>query len=188
VRSRSLASGAAFSFLVGCLLVGCRTGAPMSPVVAPSPRPAAQLPAEVAPAEAPPATPAPAAKPEAKHYENTVRWSTASEVDNFGYDVYRSLSADGPFERLTRDPIPGAGTTDVPQRYSYVDNTIDPHQAYYYYVESISLSGQRERFTPVIRAKPKLPPPGSEPPPGPSPTVAPPGLADSRFRASSFRV
>jgi hypothetical protein len=154
---RGLASAAAVF-----LLVGCRTGAPVSPVA--SPPPAAEVPA---------AAHAPAAEPEARHYENTVRWSTASEVDNFGYDVYRSMSADGPFERLTRDPIPGAGTTDLPQRYSYVDAAIDPHQAYYYYVESISLSGERQRFTPVIRAKPKLPPGGSEPQPGPE--VTPPG-------------
>jgi hypothetical protein len=145
------------------LLLGCRTAAPPAPV---SPAPVAPPPAA---AQAPAAEP----KPEAvEHYENTVRWSTASEVDNFGYDVYRATSADGPFERLTRDPIPGAGTTDLPQRYSYVDDSIDPHQAYYYYVESISLSGERERFTPVIRAKPKLPP--SEPAAQPSPEVTPP--------------
>ena len=28
--------------------------------------------------------------------ENTVRWTTASEVDNYGFDVYRSTAEDGP--------------------------------------------------------------------------------------------
>ena len=143
---RGLSSAAA-----AFLLLGCRTVTSVSPPVAPPPPAVAEAPASQAPAAEP--------------YKNTVRWSTASEVDNFGYDVYRATSEDGPFERITRDPVPGAGTTDLPQRYSFVDEAIDPHQTYYYYVESISLSGERERFTPVIRAKPKLPPgePASQP-------------------------
>ena len=90
-------------------------------------------------------------------YTNTIRWTTASEVDNFGFDVYRSESEDGPFDLLTEEPVEGAGTVDEPQKYVFVDDTIDPTKAYYYYVESISMSGTRERFTPVVRAKPKKP-------------------------------
>lgn len=102
-----------------------------------------------------PSPPVEAEEPEGG-YTNTLRWKTASEVDNFGFDVYRSESEDGPFERLTERPVQGAGTSDVPSEYSWVDTAIDPRRAYYYYVESISMSGERERFTPVIRAKPKL--------------------------------
>lgn len=90
-------------------------------------------------------------------YKNTIRWATASEVDNFGFDVYRSESEDGPFERLNAEVIEGAGTTDEPSHYEFVDDTIDPRKAYYYYVESISMSGERELFTPIRRARPKLP-------------------------------
>ncbi len=90
-------------------------------------------------------------------YKNTVKWATASEVDNFGYDVYRSQSEEGPFERLNPEVIEGAGTTDEPTRYRYVDDTIDPHTTYYYYVESISMSGVRERFTPIAKVPPKIP-------------------------------
>jgi hypothetical protein len=98
----------------------------------------------------------PAAEPET--YDNTIRWATASEVDNFGFDVFRSESEDGPFEKLNDRVIEGAGTSDEPQRYQFVDDTIDPRKTYYYYVESISMSGTRERFTPVGKAKPKIPP------------------------------
>ena len=86
---------------------------------------------------------------------NTVRWSTASEVDNFGFDVYRSESEEGPFTRLTSSPVPGAGTSDEPHAYQYVDATIETGRPYFYYVESLSLAGERERFTPVIRAPAK---------------------------------
>jgi len=115
------------------LAVACRSTAP-----APVPTVAAPL------AEEPPLS-------------NTLRWSTASEVDNFGFDVYRGLSEEGPFERLTADPIPGAGTTDTPSQYSHVDSGIEPDTTYYYYVESISLQGMREQFTPIIKAAGKRP-------------------------------
>ncbi len=92
--------------------------------------------------------------------KNTVRWTTASEVDNFGFDVYRAEKEEGPFKRLTKQPIPGSGTSDTPSSYKWVDDTIKPDQEYFYYVESISMSGTRERFTPVFRAPPKPAPGG----------------------------
>lgn len=87
--------------------------------------------------------------------ENSIKWSTASEVNNFGYDVYRADSEEGPFRKMTEDPIPGAGTVDTPTSYEFVDDTIAPETVYYYYVESISMDGERERFTPVFPSKPK---------------------------------
>ena len=147
---------AAWAVVGAAVLMACAGGAPPAPAPVEGAAPAATPSAEPQPS----ATPQPAAAP-TPPYRNTVRWSTASEVDNFGYDVYRGTSAEGPFERLTKDPIPGAGTTDEPQKYSFVDETIDPYVTYFYYVESISLAGERERFTPVIQAKPKLPPPPS---------------------------
>ena len=112
----------------------------------------------------PPPAHEPEASPSVEHREaapekrlvNTIRWTTASEVENFGFDVYRSTSEDGPFERITAEPIAGAGTTDEPQSYVFVDDTIDPSQGYYYYLESISMQGVRERFSPINYSPPKL--------------------------------
>ena len=112
---------------------------------------------------APPPAGQPDAPPAVEHNEvtpekplvNTIRWTTASEVENFGFDVYRSTSEDGPFERITPEPIPGAGTTDEPQPYVFVDDTIDPTTGYYYYLESISMQGVRERFSPINYSPPK---------------------------------
>lgn len=92
----------------------------------------------------------------AQEYKNTLTWSTASEVYNFGYDIYRAEHKNGPFQRITATPVAGAGTTDVPSDYEYIDDTIDPQQRYYYYIESISLSGERRKFTPTLEAAPKL--------------------------------
>ena len=89
-------------------------------------------------------------------YRNYLRWSTASEADNFGYDVYRGESEDGPFERITGEPLLGAGTTNDPSHYEFVDESVDPYKTYWYYVESISMTGERERFSPVVLKQPKL--------------------------------
>jgi len=88
---------------------------------------------------------------------NTLKWTTASEVDNFGFDIYRGMTEDGPFERITAEPIPGAGTTDEPQKYVFVDSEIDPTRDYFYFIESISLGGVREKFSPIIRSPAKQP-------------------------------
>jgi len=96
----------------------------------------------------------------ARVYGNRVTWKTASELNNFGYDIYRGESPEGPFRRITPRVIEGAGTTDEPSAYEYWDRTINPHKTYYYYVESISMNGVRERFTPIARAGPKIAPEG----------------------------
>ncbi len=96
------------------LLGGCATAPPVPP--APPAPPAPSAPAE--PDETGGAGNASAAPADAggEGYTNTVRWTTASEVDNFGFDVFRSESEDGPFERLNDEVIEGAGTPDEPHR------------------------------------------------------------------------
>lgn len=86
---------------------------------------------------------------------NVIRWSTASEFDNFGYEVYRGLSETGPFEKINPEIIPGAGTTDLPQSYEFVDSAIETETVYWYYIESVSMSGERKRISPIYSAEPK---------------------------------
>lgn len=108
-----------------------------------------------APAGAQGAAPSPAPSASPKALSNTLKWSTASEVENFGYDVYRGDNKEGPFTRLNSRTISGAGTVDEPRYYTYVDETIEAGREYWYYVESIALSGVREKFTPVFKSKAK---------------------------------
>lgn len=124
--------------------------------------------------ETPPPAPAPA------KLANTLKWSTASEVDNYGFDVYRADKKEGPFTRLTKQPVAGAGTSDLKHEYQYVDDTIEAGREYFYFVESISLEGLREAFTPVFRAGPKTaappaPPPAQSDSPASGDPPAPPG-------------
>jgi len=170
----ALISALAIAGCSACSSAGPRSadpGAPAAGSPAAAENPAASE-ASQGESGAPPTAPAPSGTPEvaqvpkdAKPMEatveikNTIRWSTASEVENFGYDVYRGEAEDGPFVRLTAQPIPGAGTSDEPHKYAYADRDIDPTKDYWYYVESVSYSGVRERFTPVQKAKAKQPKP-----------------------------
>src|SRR5512140_3428731 len=88
--------------------------------------------------------------PAAERVKNTAHWTTASEEENFGYDVYRGDSESGPFVKLTKQPILGNGTTPETHKYEYADDAIDPCKDYWYYVESIATDGAREKFTPIF--------------------------------------
>jgi len=86
---------------------------------------------------------------------NTAKWTTASEQDNFGFDVFRGDSEKGEFKKLTDKPILGAGTSDETHKYEYRDDTIDPCKDYWYYIEQVSTKGVHEKISPVFRAPAK---------------------------------
>lgn len=102
--------------------------------------------------------------PADKRVTNTARWTTASETNTFGYDVYRSDSENGKFTRITKKPVLGNGTTSDTHKYEFVDDTIDPCKEYWYYVEEITTSGERVKFTSVFKAKAKRHPEGESHP------------------------
>ena len=106
--------------------------------------------------------------PADKRVTNTARWTTASETDTFGYDVYRSDSENGKYVRITKKPVLGHGTTSETNKYEFVDDTIDPCKEYWYYVEEVTTSGERVKFTSAFHAKAKRHPGGAaaEPPKG----------------------
>ena len=67
----------------------------------------------------------------------------------------RGRDPGGPFSAINPQPIRGAGTTDLPQEYEFSDASIEPDTVYWYFVESISLAGERRRITPIEASKPK---------------------------------
>ncbi len=101
--------------------------------------------------------------PEDQRVANTARWSTASEQNSFSFDVFRGDTEKGEFTKITKMPLMGAGTTDETHKYEYRDDTIDPCKDYWYYVESTSTKGEKEKFTPVFHASAKRKPRGGAP-------------------------
>jgi len=148
------------------LLAGCDQPAPDSPPASTAtPAPAestpapASAPTETATVKAPEGTCGDQSTlPADQRLANTPKWTLASEQDNFGFDVFRGDSEEGEFTKLNKEPILGAGTTDESSRYSWRDDSIDPCKDYWYYVESISTSGVREKMTPTFKAPAKRSP------------------------------
>ncbi len=79
----------------------------------------------------------------------TVEWTTASEVDHAGFNLYRGDSPDGPWIKLNQNLIPPAGDPIVGGRYSYVDDDVEPGRTYYYLLEDVALDGTTTRHPPI---------------------------------------
>ncbi len=78
-----------------------------------------------------------------------ITWATESEEDNYGFNIYRGKTKDGPFVKINKEIIQGAGTANDRREYIYADQPLEIGDTYYYYIESVSFAGQKEAFTPV---------------------------------------
>ncbi len=69
-------------------------------------------------------------------------WTTASEVDNAGFNLRRSEKRDSGYTLLNPMLIAGAGTTGERQTYTFTDTTTKPGVEYYYQIEEVSFGGK----------------------------------------------
>jgi hypothetical protein len=153
------------SSLIAFALVGCDQPSPDQSATAPAQDVAAAPASETEKAAEPAAVKPPegtcgdqSVLPPEERVANTPKWTLASEQDNFGFEVFRGDSENGEFVKLNKEPILGAGTSDETHKYQFRDDTIDPCKEYWYYIESISTSGVREKFTPTFKAAAKRSP------------------------------
>jgi hypothetical protein len=79
----------------------------------------------------------------------TLRWETASEIDNLGFHVHRALSPEGPYERITDRLIPGRGSSPEGARYRWVDSALENGTEYFYKLEDVETTGATEVHGPV---------------------------------------
>ena len=88
-----------------------------------------------------------------------VEWTTASELDTAGFNLYRSLDPGGPFDKVTPSLIPTTGDPLTGDAYRYEDKTVQPGVVYYYQLEEVDLNGGSEQFGPIsVQAKNGLSP------------------------------
>jgi hypothetical protein len=69
-----------------------------------------------------------------------LRWSTLSEVNNYGFEVQRGAKAGAEFVTVSGAVIPGHGTTTVPRDYSYADGSVQAG-TWFYRLKQIDLDG-----------------------------------------------
>ncbi len=80
----------------------------------------------------------------------TVYWTTQSETNNMGWNLYRSEPENpGQMIQINFNLIPGAGTTSIPTNYIYEDEyEVIPNNTYWYWIESIEYSGETDIYGP----------------------------------------
>ncbi|MBN1259607.1 MAG: hypothetical protein JXB35_02910 [Anaerolineae bacterium] len=82
--------------------------------------------------------------------EVVVSWETASEIDNLGFNLYRSSASEGPWEQLNPEIIraksPGTAFGGV---YTFTDAEVIPGKLYHYRLESLETSGASTFHGPI---------------------------------------
>lgn len=78
-----------------------------------------------------------------------VEWSTASELDTVGFNLYRADTPQGPFVQVNNALIPASSEPLTGGEYSYRDSGVQPGKTYYYELEEVQSNGGRDRFGPI---------------------------------------
>lgn len=76
-------------------------------------------------------------------------WKTESEVNNLGFNIYRSMSENADYQKINSEMIVGAGNSTSAHNYSYQDENIESMGTYYYKLEGIDLDGTRKYNGPI---------------------------------------
>ncbi|KKM17286.1 hypothetical protein LCGC14_1677300, partial [marine sediment metagenome] len=78
-----------------------------------------------------------------------LEWETAQEIDNLGFNLYRSSDPYGSYTKLNHGLIPGLISSVSGQQYTYIDTDVTRDVLYYYMLEDVDLSGTRTMHGPV---------------------------------------
>jgi hypothetical protein len=76
-------------------------------------------------------------------------WQTGSELKNLGFNLYRSTSESGPYERVTASLIPGLGSSATGASYGYRDTGLTNGVRYFYELEDVETTGKTTLHGPV---------------------------------------
>jgi len=78
-----------------------------------------------------------------------ISWITESEIENLGFNLYRSTNINDQFSMINDRLIPGAGSNSSRHEYHYTDVDVAAGMTYYYQLEDVSFSGQTNFHGPV---------------------------------------
>ncbi|MCX5885574.1 MAG: hypothetical protein NT096_06665 [Proteobacteria bacterium] len=76
-------------------------------------------------------------------------WTTESEIDNAGFNLYRAESKDGEYVKINPALIPAQGSATQGATYEFVDENVRLRETYWYKLEDIDLNGKSTFHGPV---------------------------------------
>ncbi len=76
-------------------------------------------------------------------------WTTASEIDTTGFNIYRSDSTDGEYLQVNAALIPAQGSPSSGASYEFMDTSVQNKKTYYYKLEDVDLNGVAAAHGPV---------------------------------------
>ncbi|HMA62608.1 MAG TPA: FlgD immunoglobulin-like domain containing protein, partial [bacterium] len=78
-----------------------------------------------------------------------LNWETASELDNSGFNIFRSGQENGGYMQINEELIDGAGNSSTTKYYQYIDQKVIPGNQYWYKLQDVSFAGETEMHGPV---------------------------------------
>jgi hypothetical protein len=70
----------------------------------------------------------------------TLHWETRSETANLGFNIYRKEGS-STFVKVNRSLIPGAGSSESVNHYSFTDKSVETGKIYTYRLEDMNING-----------------------------------------------
>jgi hypothetical protein len=84
-----------------------------------------------------------------------IQWTTESELDIVGFNLYRAESIDGDYQKINQEIIPPASDPMLGGEHSYADTDVTFFKTYYYKLESVDRAGASTQSNPItLRALP----------------------------------
>jgi hypothetical protein len=81
--------------------------------------------------------------------EVKIEWSTASEIDTAGFNIYRSEYSNGEYTIVNKQLIPVSDNPMTGSSYEYNDEHVSSGKTYYYLLEDVGIDGEITRHGPI---------------------------------------
>jgi hypothetical protein len=76
-----------------------------------------------------------------QNHKTILEWSTESEIDNAGFNLYRSETENGNYIKINSSLIPAKGSSTQGASYEFADSNVQNRKTYYYKLEDIDVNG-----------------------------------------------
>jgi hypothetical protein len=92
--------------------------------------------------------------------EIIVNWETESELNNIGFELYRSLQKDADYSLISNykanPDLAGQGNSGTRHEYSYTDRSVEPETTYWYKLADLDYIGVKTFHGPISVTAPRV--------------------------------